>query len=351
MPFNPAKVKALRDESRRRGELLSPRPISPVGLGVSGGEVVGGSGGGLDFLLTPGGGAASMVGSLEDSVEEMFSEEATMVDKKNLVKEDDGLGRLIFPLCSGEVGLDKQWTWNLCGGLIGGARGTRFCTKSVEGTGLTHCKVASHVIHKAELQEGHGYIPSVNDRANTESAYLDPWVSSACFPNKINDLAGQALLHDEWIAFLTYLPTEEDMQESSYVGQEMAAEALEKSKLLVSFAVTPARIKPKLTNLITKALKSKSTMRLEPRFNEEDDSMDKMELSFENLGAPDAQEGMDAEANSAFSPSRAQWHSLVRRVETLTSELGTAREAILVMAEVSEERLEIVDGQVTNLRG
>jgi hypothetical protein len=82
-------------------------------------------------------------------------------------------------------------------------------------------------------------------------------------------------------------------------------------------------------------------MRLEPRFNEEDDSMDKMELSFENLGAPDAQEGMDAEANSAFS--RAQWNSLVRRVETLTSELETAREAISAMAEVSEERLEIVE--------
>jgi hypothetical protein len=45
MSFNPAKVKALRDESRRRGELLSPRPMSPVGLGVSGAEVVGGSGG------------------------------------------------------------------------------------------------------------------------------------------------------------------------------------------------------------------------------------------------------------------------------------------------------------------
>jgi hypothetical protein len=203
-----------------------------------------------------------MVGSVEDSAEEMFSEEARMVDKKNLVKEGDGSVRLIFPLCSGEVGLDEQWTWNLCGGLIGGARSARFCTKSVEGTGLTHCKVASHAIHKAELQEGHSHIPSVNDRANTESACIDPSINSARFPNSINDLAGQALLHNEWIAFLTYLPTEEAMQESSYVGQEMAAEALEKSKLLVSFAVTPARIKPKLTNLIAKALKSKSTMRL-----------------------------------------------------------------------------------------
>jgi hypothetical protein len=45
MSFNPAKVKALRDASQRRGELASARPLSPVGLGVSGGEVVGGSGG------------------------------------------------------------------------------------------------------------------------------------------------------------------------------------------------------------------------------------------------------------------------------------------------------------------
>jgi hypothetical protein len=79
--------------------------------------------------------------------------------------------------------------------------------------------------------------------------------------------------------------------------------------------------------------------------------MDKMELSFENLGAPDAQEGMDAKANSAFSLSRAQWNSLVGRVETLASELETACEAISATAEVSDERLEIVDGQVTNLRG
>jgi hypothetical protein len=70
------------------------------------------------------------------------------------------------------------------------------------------------------------------------------------------------------------------MEESLYAGQDMAAEALEKSKLLVSFAVTPAQVRLKLTNLMTKALTSKKAMKLEPRV-QEDDSMDKMELSFE----------------------------------------------------------------------
>jgi hypothetical protein len=129
----------------------------------------------------------------------------------------------------------------------------------------------------------------VNDCSNTESAYLVPSVSSAGFPNSINDLAGQVLSHKEWIAFLTYLPTMEVMQESSYVGQEMAAETLEKSKLLVYFAVTPACITPKLTHLVSKVLNSKSGLKLEPRFKEEDNSMDKMELSFEDMGDPAAQ--------------------------------------------------------------
>jgi hypothetical protein len=47
------------------------------------------------------------------------------------------------------------------------------------------------------------------------------------------------------------------MLESEDVGQEMAAEALEKSKLLVSFAVTPATQKPKLATLVSRILDSK----------------------------------------------------------------------------------------------
>jgi hypothetical protein len=88
--------------------------------------------------------------------------------------------------------------------------------------------VSSHSTCKAALQEGHGHIPSVNDRSNTESAFLQPYVASARFPNSINDLTDQALSHEEWVAFLTYLPTKEAMQETSDIRLEMAEEALEK---------------------------------------------------------------------------------------------------------------------------
>jgi hypothetical protein len=70
MSFSHAKVKALREASRLREEAASPETSLSVGMEVPGGEVVGGSKGGLDFLM-PGGGVASVV----DSVEEMFADE------------------------------------------------------------------------------------------------------------------------------------------------------------------------------------------------------------------------------------------------------------------------------------
>jgi hypothetical protein len=70
----------------------------------------------------------------------------------------------------------------VCGGLIGGARGNHFCTKIIRDSAYPHCGVGSHVTHKATLDEGHGYIPSITDRANTESAYLEPSVDAARFP-------------------------------------------------------------------------------------------------------------------------------------------------------------------------
>ena len=67
-------------------------------------------------------------------------------------------------------------------------------------------------------------------------------------------------------------------------------------------------------------MKTKGSKNLETRFDKEDDSMDKMELSFKDLGAPIVQEGMKTEATGAdvFSPSATQWNSLFHRVETLT---------------------------------
>jgi hypothetical protein len=199
MLFSHAKVKALREANRLWEEAASPETSSlSVGREVPGGEVVGGSEGGLDFLM-PGGGVASVV----DSVEEMFADEERV--SSNSKTENQGAVQLVFPCSNQERGDSDQWHWNLCGGLIGGARGNRFCTKIIDKR-YSHCSVASHAVHKAELNKGHGYIPSVNDRSNTESAFLEPCVPSARFPDSINDLASQFLSHEEWIAFLTYLP-------------------------------------------------------------------------------------------------------------------------------------------------
>jgi hypothetical protein len=151
--------------------------------------------GGLMDFLTPGGGAASMVDGSEDSVEEMFFDKGLL--GSNNVGEKPGTVKLVFPLRVGEAGFDDEWLWDLCGGLIGGARGNRFCTKVVKGN-YPHCGVASHATHKAASDEGNGYIPSVNDRSGTESAFLDPPVAASRHPNSIEDLAGQALSHEEW---------------------------------------------------------------------------------------------------------------------------------------------------------
>jgi hypothetical protein len=224
MSFNHAKVKALREESIRRGELGSPVPLSPAVLGVSGGEGVGGSVGGFGDVLMPGGGAASVVGSVEDSVEDVFSEFEVGV------KTEKGAVKLIFPLYDQYGGgVSEPWCWSVCGGLIGGARGNRFCTKIIEDPNVPHCGVASHAAHKADLKQDHGYIPSVNDRLNIVSAFLSPTLSNRHFPNSINDLASQALSHEEWVASLAYLPTKQVMERSSEVEVEIATEALEKS--------------------------------------------------------------------------------------------------------------------------
>ena len=57
------------------------------------------------------------VDSLE--VEEMFLE-FDEVGSEVEVKTEVGAVRLIFPLYNHDEGTEEQWTWNVCGGLIGG---------------------------------------------------------------------------------------------------------------------------------------------------------------------------------------------------------------------------------------
>jgi hypothetical protein len=193
----------------------------------------------------------------------------------------------------------------------------------------------------------------VKDRSNTESAFLSPTLSGWRFPNSINDLAGHALSHEEWVAFLLHLPRNKVMEVSKDVEAELAAEALKKSKLLVSFAITPARKQPKLPFVVSKIMQDKDAKNLESRFAEEDDPMDKMGLlSFKDLEAPAlSQDGSTTETTSSnlFSASVAQWNSLVNRVETLTSESATTHEAVTAVADASEDRFIIIDRQVINL--
>jgi hypothetical protein len=131
---------------------------------------------------------------------------------------------------------------------------------------------------------------SVTDRSNTESAFLEPSVDAAPFPGAFPELLGQCLSHDAWIASFTVLPTVEEMENSSEVHHELVAEVMEKAKHIVSFAITLAKKKTMFSNLVSRVLNTKSLKNLSSWFNDEDSSMDKVELSFENLEAPISQE-------------------------------------------------------------
>jgi hypothetical protein len=108
MSFSHAKVEAFREKSLRRGELASPATSPLVELGgFGGGEGVGGSDGGVMEFLTLGGGAASVVGS----VEEMFLSEK---DAPHNVGKLDSV-KLVFPhQINGAGGVYETWNWNLC---------------------------------------------------------------------------------------------------------------------------------------------------------------------------------------------------------------------------------------------
>ena len=78
-------------------------------------------------------------------------------------------------------------------------------------------------------------------------------------------------------------------------------------------------------------------------------------LTVMDLEAPSLfQDSVTAERTGSellLCPSVAQWNSLVSRVETLTLELETVREALAVVAGILENRFDVIDRQVINLRG
>jgi hypothetical protein len=190
MSFNFANVKVCAEASRCRGELRSPGALVSLELGVPGGENGGSVGGvgsvgsvGLIFS-SPHVGVSSPV----DSEEELF-EGVSINPPSTAEKQEKDKVNLVFPLLTGALGGEGEWPWNVCGGLIGGARDNRFCTKPpIRDPRHGHCGVSSHDVHKAIIEEGHGYIPSVTNRANTESVFLNPSVNAVRFPGAFSEL-------------------------------------------------------------------------------------------------------------------------------------------------------------------
>ena len=72
-----------------------------------------------------------------DVVEEMFSEGDQARSQVGVkIALEKGAMKSIFPLCDQDGGLDEQWPWGVCGGLIGGPWGSRLCTKLIEDTNV-----------------------------------------------------------------------------------------------------------------------------------------------------------------------------------------------------------------------
>jgi hypothetical protein len=66
--------------------------------------------GGVGFSM-PGEGIGYMV----DSEEEMFSGVKSFQQSAAEKQEKDAV-KLVFPLLTGQLGVEEQWPWNICGG-------------------------------------------------------------------------------------------------------------------------------------------------------------------------------------------------------------------------------------------
>jgi hypothetical protein len=146
---------------------------------------------------------------------------------------------------------------------------------------------------------------------------------------------------------------------SSDIGIELAAEALEKSKLLhaVSFAVSnPCCLKTETYHCgVNRILRSKSVKLW--RINSKKKMMPRTRWNgrLRILRLKLIKEMLKKVLKELHPPLPSvvqSWNSLIHHVENLTTELSTTQEVLLaVLAEVSEDSFDVMDGQVTNLRG
>jgi hypothetical protein len=348
-----AKLLAIQERGRQ-AQALKVRP--PEMVDGPAGEVLGGSGGGFNpGFTTPGGGAGSVVYSEDEERSEEVRRSLKARKDATEGEDTEEAVALVFP--SGdrlERQLDDNWRWSICGGLIGGAKGgNRFCVKTLYPGGPCHCGTGSHAQKKAELVEGFGYIPSNGDRANTRSAFLVPTIDTRGLPVAYLESLQTSLTPSQWVSFFAVLPTESEMGSEDEDHQEIAAAIVTKASRGVSFAYTPAGKRPRMTELVSRSSAVRGGINLATQFRDEE-SAGKADSSMEELELAPSDDWTDSgELGSSpplFTPTAGQWNMLVKKIGSLTQELSEARKGISILATESDNHLEVLDDQVTDLR-
>jgi hypothetical protein len=271
-------------------------------VGVPTGGVFGGSGCGVaPGFTTAGGGGVSVAYSEE---EERSGEDIRGRDFKKVAAEGEDTEEaiaLVFPTVNKLAHqLDDDWCWSICGGLIGGAKGSnRFCVKSLYNGGPCHCGTGSHSQKKAELVEGFGYIPSNGDRANTRSAFLVPTIDTRGLPIAYLESLQTSLTPLQWVSFFAVLPTQSEMASGEEDHQEIAAAIVTKASRGVSFAYTPAAKRPRMTDIVPRSMGS--VVDLAIRFRDEE-SADKVDSIVEDLEFAPSDDWTEGGGRDGFKP-------------------------------------------------
>jgi hypothetical protein len=200
--------------------------------------------------------------SEEYSEEERFGEERSIGETKQIRSDGEDTEEavaLVFPTIDRlEQQVDDNWCWSICGGLIGGAKGSnRLCVKTRYDGSPSHCGVGSHSQRNAYLVEGFGYIPSNGDRANTRSAFISPTIDTRGLPMAYLESLQTSLTPSQWVSFFAVLPTESEIASAGKGNhQEIAAAIVTKASRGVSFAYTPAAKRPRMADLVSRSTRT-----------------------------------------------------------------------------------------------
>jgi hypothetical protein len=97
----------------------------------------------------------------------------------------------------------------------------------------------------------------------------------------------------------------------------------------------------------TSAVDLATQFRYEDAADKADSFMDELELAPSDNWVEGSETGSTP---PTFSPTACQWNLLVKRIGVLSPELGDVRKALSHLAEESDNHLEILDDQVTDIR-